>query len=379
MIYLDHAATTPVPQAVADTMYEVLRNQYANPSAQYKAGDDMRKQVAQWRETVAAALDCPPERLFFTSCGTEGDVWAIRSACWRNRRLGRHIVTTAVEHNAVLETLQWMRQDGYDVTYIQPRADGSIDADKVLSAVRPDTALVSVMLVNNELGNRYPAEDIAQRLRDKNPDTLFHTDAVQGFLKVPFSARTSGADFVAVSAHKIGGPKGIGALYIAERVANPRPLLPGGGQESGFRSGTEATAQIAGFAKAVELRAAVLADTLAHIADIRAYAVEKLSAIPDMTIISPNRDAAPHILSIALSGWPSQNIVNDLSAQDICVSAGSACHKGKLSHVVKALNLPPRTQKSVIRLSFGPETSRADIDICADALRRHHDERFPML
>ena len=379
MIYLDHAATTPIPQAVADTMYDVLRNQYANPSAQYKAGDDMRKQVAQWREIIAAALDCPPQRLFFTSCGTEGDVWAIRSACWRNRRLGRHIVTTAVEHNAVLETLQWMKQDGYEVTFVPPRSDGSIDAESVLSAVRADTALASVMLVNNELGNRYPVEEIAQGLRAKNPETLLHTDAVQGFLKVPFSARTSGADFVTVSAHKIGGPKGIGALYVAERVANPRPLLPGGGQESGFRSGTEATAQIAGFAKAVQLRNASLADTLAHMADVRAYAAAKLSEIPDLTIISPTHDAAPHILAVALSGWPSQNIVTDLSAQGVCVSAGSACHKGKLSHVVKALNLPRRTRESVIRLSFGPETSRADIDACADALRRHHDERFPML
>jgi cysteine desulfurase len=272
-----------------------------------------------------------------------------------------------------------MEADGYDVTRVAPRSDGSIDADAVLSAVRPDTALVSVMLVNNELGNRYPVEEIAQGLRVANPETLLHTDAVQGFLKVPFSARTSGADFVTVSAHKIGGPKGIGALYIGERVRNPRPLLPGGGQESGFRSGTEATAQIAGFAKAAELRAADLSGAIARMADIRAYAVERLSEIPDLRIISPDRDFAPHILAVALTGWPSQNIVNDLSAQGICVSAGSACHKGKPSHVVKALSLPKRVQGSVIRLSFGYGTSRADIDAAADALRRHHDERFPML
>lgn len=379
MIYLDHAATTPIPQAVADTMCNVLLNQYANPSAQYKAGLEMGAQVKQWRETVAAALDCPPGRLFFTSCGTEGDAWAVRAACWHNRRLGRHIVTTAVEHSAVLESCKQMGEEGYEISCVPPRPDGSISADAVLSAVRPDTALVSVMLVNNELGNRYPVEEIAQGLRERNPETLLHTDAVQGFLKVPFSARTSGADFVTVSAHKIGGPKGIGALYIGERVKNPRPLLPGGGQESGFRSGTEATAQIAGFAKAAELRTADLSGAIAHMADIRAYAVEKLSEIPDLQIISPNRDFAPHILAAALTGWPSQNIVNDLSAQGICVSAGSACHKGKPSHVVKALNLPKRVGQSVIRLSFSPETSRADIDAAAAALRRHHDQRFPML
>ena len=379
MIYLDYAATTPVPQAVADTMYDVLRNQYANPSAQYGAGRDMRTQLEHWRGTIAAALDCPPGRLSFTSCGTEGDVWAIRAALWRNRRAGRHIVTTAVEHNAVLETLKQLKDEGYSVDAVPPRPDGSIDADSVLSRVRPDTALVSVMLVNNELGNRYPVEEIVKRLREVNPVTLFHTDAVQGFLKVPFSARGSGADFVTVSAHKIGGAKGIGALYVSERVKDPRPLLPGGGQESGRRSGTEATAQIAGFAKAVELRTAHLSEILRHLSDIRAYAVETLSQIPDLRVISPLQDAAPHILCVSLVGWPSQNIVTELSAQGICISAGSACHQGKLSHVVKALQLPPRVQKSVIRLSFGAETSRADIDACADALRRHHDKRQPML
>ncbi|MBQ9493695.1 MAG: cysteine desulfurase [Oscillibacter sp.] len=379
MIYLDYAATSPVPEPVADTMCRVLREQYANPSAQYQAGQAMRRQVEQWRETVAAALDCAPERLSFTSCGTEGDVWAIRAACWRNRRTGRHIVATSVEHNAVLETLKWMEREQYAVTYVPPRADGSVDADTVLSAVRPDTALVSVMLVNNELGNRYPVEDIARRLRERFPDTLFHTDAVQGFLKVPFSARTSGADFVTVSAHKIGGPKGIGALYIGERVRDPRPLLPGGGQERGLRSGTEATAQIAGFAKAAELRSGNLSGTFARLSELRAYALAKLSEVPDLRVISPRTECAPHILSVALTGWPSQNVVTDLSAQGICISAGSACHQGKPSHVVKALGLPPRVRQSVIRLSFGPETSRADIDACAAALRRHHDERLPML
>lgn len=379
MIYLDHAATTPVPRAVADTMYDVLRDQYANPSAQYRAGYDMRIQVEEWREVVAEALDCPPSRLSFTSCGTEGDAWAIRAACWRNRRVGRHIVTTAVEHNAVLETLKQLQEEGYTVTQVAPRPDGAIDAQAVLSAVRPDTALVSVMLVNNEIGNRYPVEEIGARLRGVNPETLLHTDAVQGFLKVPFSAKASGADFVTVSAHKIGGPKGIGALYAGERVKNPRPLLPGGGQEAGRRSGTEATAQIAGFAKAVELRRAALPETMEHLQKIRAYAVELLSAIPDLRVISPETDSAPHILAVSLTGWPAANIVTDLSARGICVSAGSACHQGRLSHVVKALGLPPRVQKSVIRLSFGPETSRADIEACAAALRRHHDERLPML
>ena len=196
-------------------------------------------------------------------------------------------------------------------------------------------------------------------------------------MKVPFSAKALGADFITISGHKIGGPKGVGALYIGPRVRNPRPLLAGGGQEGGLRSGTEANAQIAGFAKAVELRTEGLADKLARMAELKAYAAERLTAIPDLTVISDG--TAPHILAVSLAGWPSQNIVNDLSAQGICISAGSACHQGKPSHVVAALKLPKRVAGGVIRLSFGPETTEADIDACAEALRKHHDTRMPML
>lgn len=377
MIYLDHAATTPIPRAVADAMYTVLTEQFGNPSAQYSLGLEMKKKVALWRETVADALDCDAGRLYFTACGTEGDNWAVQAACWQNRRVGRHIVTTAVEHSAVLECCKWLELQGYEVTRVLPDKRGNITAGQILDAVRPDTALVSVMLVNNELGNLYPLAEIAAGLPLKNPKTLLHTDAVQGFLKVPCSAKALGADFITISGHKVGGPKGVGALYIGPRVRNPKPLLAGGGQEGGLRSGTEATAQIAGFAKAVELRRDGLEDKLRRMAAIKQYAAERLSAIPDLTVISDG--AAPHILPVSLAGWPSQNIVNDLSQQGIFVSAGSACHQGKPSHVVAALNLPKRTAGGVIRLSFGPETTEADIEACASALRAHHDCRMPML
>ncbi len=375
MIYLDYAATTPVPRAVAEEVQNILLEHYGNPSSQYALGLDMKKHIERWRECVASALDCPPDRLFFTSCGTEGDNWAIRAALWQNRHLGRHIVTTAVEHSAVLECCKWLTLDGFDVTYLQPDANGNISAQQVLDAVRPDTALVSVMLVNNELGNLYPVAEIAQDLASVNPKTLLHTDAVQGFFS--FSAKNLGADFITVSGHKIGAPKGVGALYIGARVRNPRPLLPGGGQESGFRAGTEATAQIAGFAKAVELRMANRTETQRHLDELRKYALEKLTAIPDLEPIG--QGGAAHILSVSLKGWPSQNIVNDLSSQGICVSAGSACHQGKPSHVIKALQLPKKTASGVIRLSFGPDTSRADLDACAAALWNHRNTRMPML
>ena len=377
MIYLDYAATTPVAREVADIMYQVLTEQFGNPSSQYRIGLEMKKQMELWRKTVADALDCDPGRLFFTSCGTEGDNWAITAALWHNRRLGRHIVTTAVEHSAVLEPCRWLERQGYELTVLTPDSQGNLTAEQVLEAVRPDTALVSMMLVNNELGNLYPIAALARGLAAKNPQTLLHTDAVQAFLKVPCSARNLGADFITLSAHKIGGPKGVGALYISPRVKLPKPLLAGGGQEGGLRSGTEATAQIAGFSKAVELRCDGLAEKLRHMELLKAYAVERLASIPDLKILSTG--GAPHILPVSLEGWPSQNIVNDLGSQDIFISAGSACHRGKPSHVVAALGLPKKVAGGAVRLSFGPETTTAEIDACADALRVHHDTRMPML
>ena len=320
-------------------------------------------------------LDCPADRLFFTSCGTEGDNWALRAAVWQNRHVGNHIVTTAVEHSAVLECCKWLEREGCEVTYLAPDQDGGISAEQVLEAVRPDTAAVSVMLVNNELGTVFPVADIARGLAARNPKTLLHTDAVQGL--GTFSAKALGADFVTVSAHKIGGPKGAGALYIGPRVKNPRPLLAGGGQERGLRAGTEATAQIAGFAKAAELRLENRARDRARLESLHAYAREELLNIPDMVPVGAG--TAPHILSVSLAGWPSQNIVNDLGAQGVCVSAGSACHQGKPSHVIAALKLPKRVAAGVIRLSFGPGTTEAEVDACVQALRRHHDSRMPML
>ena len=377
MIYLDHAATTPVPEEVAHAVYDTLVSGWGNPSSQYPIGKSARDAVAAARETIAAAHGCKAEQLVFTSCGSESDNWAVRLALHQNRHVGKHIITTAVEHSAILETCKALEQEGYSVTYLKPDKNGDIAVSQIENALREDTALVTMMLVNNETGCIFPVSETAQLLKDKSSRALLHTDAVQAFLKVPFRASTLGADLISVSGHKIGAPKGIGALYIGPRVRNPRPLLPGGGQEMGLRSGTEATAQIAGFAKAVELRCDHLEDKLRHMAEIKAYAVEKLSAIPDLQIIGDGK--APHVLSVSMAGWPSQNVVNDLGSQGICVSAGSACHHGKSSQVVSALGLPKRVAAGVIRLSFGPETTFAEIDACAEALRNHHDHRMPML
>lgn len=377
MHYLDNAATTQVPEEVIAAMAEVLRHHSGNPSSQYPYGQDGKAVAESGRETIARALGCPKERLFFTSCGTESDVWAIRGAVWHGRHRGRHIITTSVEHSAVLETCKWLEAEGYQVTCLKPDKDGMVTAQQVLDAVRADTVLVSMMLVNNETGCVFPVAETARLLRESGSGALLHCDAVQGFLKVPCDPVAWGVDLMSLSGHKLGGPKGIGALYISPKLRNFRPLLPGGGQEMGLRSGTEATAQIAGFAKAVELRLAHYDEKIRHMANLKALCREKLLTIPGMVVVGGG--TAPHILAVSLPGYPSSNIVTDLGNQGICISAGSACHKGKSSHVVSALGLPKRTAAGVIRISFAPETTVEDIDALYEALRAHQANRCPML
>ena len=377
MIYLDHAATTPVPEEVAHAVYDTLFSAWGNPSSQYPFGKQAKAQLDDARETVAAALGCKASELIFTSCGSESDNWAIRLAAHQNRHVGKHIITTAVEHSAVLEPCRALEQEGYSVTYLKPDKNGNITASQVENALRDDTALVTMMLVNNETGCIFPVAEVARLLKEKKSRALLHTDAVQAFLKVPFRASTLGADLISISGHKIGAPKGIGALYLGERVRAPQPLIYGGGQEQGLRSGTEATGQIAGFARAVALRCEHLEETLAHMASIKAYTEEKLLALDGVVRIGDG--TAPHILSISLVGYPSANVVTELGSQGICISAGSACHRGQLSHVYRAMGLDKKTAAGVLRVSFGPETTKEDIDALAKALRAHHDTRFPML
>ena len=377
MIYLDNAATTPVPKAVADAVYDVLLHHCGNPSSQYPAGQEMKKAVEGWRAVIAGALHCPPEHLHFTSCGTESDNWAIQAALWQGRHTGKHIITTAVEHSAILEPCKLLAQQGYDVTYLKPGRDGNITVEQVANALREDTVLVSMMLVNNETGCVFPVAETARLLREKKSPALLHCDAVQGFLKVPCDPAGWGVDMMSLSGHKLGAPKGIGALHIGPRLREPRPLLPGGGQERGLRSGTEATAQIAGFAKAVELRLEDYDAKLAHMTALRDYCREKLLAMGG--VVPVGAGTAPHILSVSLVGYPSANIVTELGAEGICISAGSACHQGRASHVVSALGLDKKTAAGVIRISFSPDNTTEDVDALCDALRRHRDNRFPML
>ena len=377
MIYLDNSATTKPCAEAVEAMHLALTENWANPSALYGFGIDAARNLRVARHQVAAAMGAEPDRIFFTSGGTEADNWAIFGTAKRLGKRGKHIITTAIEHHAILNCMKELESQGFEVTYLQPDGQGRVTLDALKAALRKDTILVSIMMVNNEAGSVMPIAQMAKLTHKLCPNAIFHTDAVQGFGKVPFKAKTLGADLISVSGHKVHGPKGVGALYIAETLRNPKPLLSGGGQESGMRSGTEATAQIAGFAKAVELRMENLDEKLAKMAALKEYCRQKLLTID--TMVTVGEGTAPHILSLSLPGYPSANIVSDLGSQGICISAGSACHKGKSSHVVSALGLSKRTTAGVIRISFGPESSEADVDALYEALREHKEKRFPML
>ena len=375
LTYFDYAATTPLCPQALEAMTRALAH-FGNPSSRYAYGRESAQSVKACRDTVAKALGCAPGEVFFTSCGTEGDNWAIRKGAELGRRRGRHIVTTAVEHAAVLETCRDLERQGYEVTYLSPDREGRITVDQVRDALRPDTALVSMMLVNNETGVVLPVADCVKAVKAFDPAILFHCDAVQGFLKLAYTPVSTGADLITVSGHKVGGPKGVGALYIRKGV-RLAPLLTGGGQEEGLRSGTEATAQIAGFAAACQ---AVMADLgrLERPAAIKAYTLEQLKqAVPKLEVISPGD--APHICAVTLPGYPSEVLVRVLGDQGICISSGSACHRGKPSHVFAAMGLPKPWLSGALRLSFSPKTAQEEADRLVEALQQTSERVFPIM
>ena len=362
--YLDNAATTRVCPEAAQAALEAMTEGFGNPSARYAAGQAAAARVAEHRAAVARRLGCDPAELTFTSCGTEGDNWAVRAAAEYGRRRGKHIITTAIEHAAVLEPVKALAAQGYEVTYLKPDRAGRVSVDELRAALREDTVLVSMMLVNNELGTLQPVAQAAQAIRDAGSPALLHCDAVQGFLKVPFTPAQLGVDLLTISGHKVRAPKGVGVQYIRKGL-DLKPLLRGGGQEGGLRSGTEPTAQAAALAAACS---AWQGDWPERIRAVKDYALERLAALPGLEIVS--RGDAPHICAVALPGYPSEMLVRELSDREICVSSGSACHKGKPSHVFAALGLPKRTLMGVLRVSFGPDNTRDDVDALVDGLRQ---------
>ena len=375
-VYLDHAATTRVYPEAAEAAFQAMTEEYGNPSAVYEMGRDAAAALARRRAVVADALGCGAGEVFFTSGGTEGDNWAVSIAAALGRRAGRHIVTTAVEHAAVLEPIRELERQGYEVTCLKPDRSGRISVQAVEEALRPDTVLVSMMLVNNETGTLLPVAETARAVKRAGVPALVHTDAVQAFLKAPFTPAGLGVDLLTVSGHKIGAPKGIGALYIRKGL-KATPLLRGGGQESGLRSGTEPTAQIAGFAAACALRREKMDEHMAAMKRLKEYTLSALSAaLPELTAAFPGD--APHICAVSVPGYPSEMLVRALSDRGVFISAGSACHKGKPSHVFAAMGLPKRTLMGMLRISFSPENTTADADALRDALVAITQERIAM-
>ena len=367
MIYLDNSATTKPCAEAVEAMTQALTENWGNPSALYSFGIDMAKQLRLARHQVAAAMGAEPDRVFFTSGGTEADNWAIFSTVKRLGKRGRHIITTAIEHHAILNCMKELEAQGFEVTYLQPDKSGTVTLAALKEALRKDTILVSVMMVNNEVGSVMPIAQMAKLTHRVCPDAYFHTDAVQGFLKIPFAAKTLGADLISVSSHKVHGPKGVGALYISPRLKSFPAYLLGGGQEGGYRSGTEGTPAIFGFAAAcAEVSATFRQDSIREKAMINALA-EKLQAIDGVTVNGAHE--APHVLSVAVPGVPTQNSLNILQDSGICVSAGSACAKGHRSHVLSAMELPPEVIDGSFRVSICKDTTQEDLDLLVSVIR----------
>ena len=367
MIYLDNSATTKPCAAALEAMTNALTAQWGNPSALYDFGLDAARALRTARGQVAAAMGAEPGRVFFTSGGTEADNWAVFSSAKKLGKRGKHIITTAVEHHAILNCMKELEAQGYTVTYLQPDGEGRISLDALSQALTKDTILVSIMMVNNETGAAMPIAQMAKLVHRVCPEAIFHTDAVQGFLKVPFQAKSLGADLISVSSHKIHGPKGAGALYISPRLKSFPALLLGGGQEGGFRSGTEGTPAIFGFAAACAVGQATFREDIAREKALLDRLVTEISALDGLYINGCHE--APHILSLSVPGVPTQNTINILQDKGICVSAGSACAKGHRSHVLTAMNLSPERMDGSFRVSLCRDTTWAELEVLLDTLK----------
>ena len=374
MIYLDNSATTKPCAEAVEAMMQAMTVGWANPSALYTFGIDAAHNLRNARTALAKAMGAEPDRVFFTAGGTEADNWAIFSTIKRLGKRGKHIITTAIEHHAVLNCMKELENQGFEVTYLQPDSLGNITPESLKAALRKDTILVSIMMVNNEVGSVMPIDKMAKLTHKLCPDAIFHTDAVQGFLKVPFAAKTLGADLITVSSHKIHGPKGAGALYISPRLKSFPALLLGGGQESGYRSGTEATPAIMGFAAAATAGAATFREDIAREKELLNGLVEKLSALEAVKLNGAHD--APHILSLSIPGVPTQNSINILQDAGICVSAGSACAKGHRSHTLTAMNLKPEVMDGSFRVSLCKDTTQEELDKLVDVIENQIIPRF---
>lgn len=367
-IYFDNAASTMVREEAMDAMLRVMRENYGNPSSAHSMGRNAAAELATARKSVADALGVRPDDVFFTSGGTESDNWAVLGSAEVLYRKGKHIIASGIEHDAVTEPLKKLESQGWEITYLAPDGDGRISIDSFSDALREDTVFATIMFVNNETGAANPISGYSREIRRRGLSTVLHTDAVQGFCKLPLNAKTLGADLVSVSSHKIHGPKGVGALYIKPGVNLP-PLLLGGGQESGKRPGTEALPAAVGFGEAARLGRLELEEMSNSIRELREYALRQISIeLPDAVIIG--QGDSPFLLSLSLPGYKSEVLMSYLETEGICVSKSAACKKGARSRVLEAMGLNPFVIDGALRVSFSRYSTQPEVECLVAALKR---------
>lgn len=368
MAYLDNSATTKPDKAVADKIYEMLTVNFGNPSSFHKEGLNANLELRAAREKIANALSCESEEVYFTSGGTEANNLAILGAAEAGKRKGKRIVTTAIEHESVLQSVDELEKQGFEVVRLMPDKQGRITEQQVFDAVNSDTILVSMMYVNNEVGSVMPVKSIKKAVKRANAPALIHIDCVQAFGKLEVKPSKLGADLVTVTAHKIHGPKGVGALYV-KKGTRILPRVFGGEQEKKLRPGTEAIPLIAGFGVAADL-IPDLKKQSEKIKEINAYAKEGLLTVPGVKINSGD-DASDYIINLFVPTFmTSQTVVQHLSSKyGVYVSNGSACAKGKRSHVLTAIKLDDKIIEKSIRVSFSRTTTKSDIDEFVNAIR----------
>ena len=368
-IYMDNAATTRVTEPVFEAMRPYFGEIYGNPMSVHSFGREARKGVEEARRQVAAALNAEPSEIYFTGCGTESDNWAIRGAAYANLRKGKHLITTQIEHHAVLHTCEQLEREGFNVTYLPVDEFGVVRMDALKAAIRPDTTLISVMAANNEIGTIQPIEEIAKLAKERG--ILFHTDAVQAIGSLSFDVKAMGIDLLSLSGHKFHAPKGVGALYIRNGVRLQR-LIQGGAQERTQRAGTENVASIVGLGKAIELAAGNIDRHNAQLAAVRDRLIDRILAeIPYTRLNGHRTQRLPGNCNISFRFIEGESLLLALDLKGIAGSSGSACTSGSLdpSHVLLAIGLPHEIAHGSLRLSLSEENTIEQADRVVDALK----------
>ena len=372
MIYFDNAATTRAADEVAERVRYMLLENFGNPSAQSMMGVRAENELNDARKIMAKSINALPEEIYFTSGGTEDDNWAIFGTAEGYKRSGKHIITTSIEHPAVAEPMERLRQKGWDITVLDVDKNGYIDLDVLRDSIREDTVLVSIILVNNEVGTIQDAAAVGKLIKEKNPNTLFHVDAVQAFGKYPIDVRKMGIDMLSMSGHKIHGPKGVGFFYMKKGL-KVRPIIYGGGQERGQRSATENTPGIAGLAKAVELAMENMDASHEKVMEVKRTLAEGiLRDIPKTHINGPSIEkASPYVLNVSFNGLRSEVLLHALEEKEVYVSAGSACSSKKKggSHVLRSLGLSEERIEGAIRFSFCRYNTVDEAAACLEILK----------